>query len=364
VSYYTDENDEEDRPEIGKKFDFTKPRPTRAFALSKAAATKKLLTATATDRFKYKPKTQTPQRLTQRNVAQFRSVRLTNVNKGDSLAYITDKKMQKNPSVETKNDRILKKDESGLNEKMTTLKKLSPIKLRSKKGEAKTNEKSNDSVKGRQLFRKSLLIDEESEEANDVLASTSTGYSSSSSYFAYDNPAVDFSADDVKADQRTVRKSHLVSTRIENLPVDGRDEENSDEGGNSDAEESSPTTAAEYATYNVRTQSIISNSPDCAPSDATLSSSPKRRSLSLDEYQTNFEPNEPLKQACEITDGYLKKPEDFPANVKPQACEITDGYLKKPEDFPANVKPQQHGLQNPKAKDTLHLWYRLLCTLV
>ncbi|KRZ14572.1 KN motif and ankyrin repeat domain-containing protein 2 [Trichinella pseudospiralis] len=85
------DDNEPEKMNTKRKFDFTKPRPTRAFNLSKAAAAKKLLTSrTENQTRKCQPNTSASR--FQRSALQSKSLRVQSKNKGDHLAFFTDRR--------------------------------------------------------------------------------------------------------------------------------------------------------------------------------------------------------------------------------------------------------------------------------
>uniref|UniRef100_A0A914XSZ1 Uncharacterized protein n=1 Tax=Plectus sambesii TaxID=2011161 RepID=A0A914XSZ1_9BILA len=88
TSSAAESQEEEVKPARPKKIDMSKPKVTRAFELSRAAAAKKLLTSEKQD---------SPPPQFKRNTGISKSMRVEG-KKGDHLAYITDQKKHKAPS--------------------------------------------------------------------------------------------------------------------------------------------------------------------------------------------------------------------------------------------------------------------------
>lgn len=172
-----------------EKFDFTKPRATRAFALSKAAATKKLLTSENQNGKKVSETTANSSNYFKRNAVQSRSVRVESKNKGDHLAYITDKKSAANEGGKqnrtTNNDLVSasKKQNSGLKSKVEIKKRFNNERNKSLSTSVnnrrnsspmavpklKTSTSAPENLQIKEFNRKSLIMDEEREEAADTL---------------------------------------------------------------------------------------------------------------------------------------------------------------------------------------------------
>lgn len=184
-----------------EKFDFTKPRATRAFALSKAAATKKLLMTDQNQKIVSSSSAPSSSSSSmdannfRRNTVQSRSVRVEGKNKGDPLAYITDKKHAtsnvgvvrngggskiissngtattpnvKKPSIGLKSKVQIKKP---LNERKSTGAIQSSLRLptRITPPAIKNSISAPENLTPKEFIRKSLLMDDEKEEAADTL---------------------------------------------------------------------------------------------------------------------------------------------------------------------------------------------------
>lgn len=310
------------------KFDFSKPRPTRAFALSKAAATKKLLTSKSSE-YKYS-KSPGSQKKFERTAHQSKSVRVSSLNKGDHLALITDGKCSKNVNnvEKPKVNNILNENSTGLNDVVPIKKPLyekrqnnatksvafSPIKRREKLPQSNevVNGKSNDAtttLKQRQIFRKSLLIEEELAEVADTLGplpselwNTSSPSTQRRTLQCYENLA--FSSEknldnDGKAPKTNNSTENNNNYRSENSSFSSASSSDDDDGGGtgnvSDDEGTYSTTTMKSVTRKIDKSTPLCNGDEMAISEA-------------------------LRQACEVADSYLKDPDIFPADVKPECA--------------------------------------------
>ncbi|KRZ04010.1 KN motif and ankyrin repeat domain-containing protein 2 [Trichinella zimbabwensis] len=115
------DDNEPEKMNTKRRFDFTKPRPTRAFNLSKAAAAKKLLTSrTENQTRKCQPNTSASR--FQRSALQSKSLRVDSKNKGDHLAFFTDKRAaeSKKSANSNKSPSVVKEEEEedGLSKKV------------------------------------------------------------------------------------------------------------------------------------------------------------------------------------------------------------------------------------------------------
>ncbi|XP_003373344.1 ankyrin repeat-containing domain protein [Trichinella spiralis] len=119
-------DNEPEKMNTKRRFDFTKPRPTRAFNLSKAAAAKKLLTSqTENQTRKCQPNTSASR--FQRSALQSKSLRVDSKNKGDHLAFFADKQAAegRKSAISSKSSSVAKEEEEkedGLSKKVHTKK--------------------------------------------------------------------------------------------------------------------------------------------------------------------------------------------------------------------------------------------------
>ncbi|KRX26531.1 KN motif and ankyrin repeat domain-containing protein 2 [Trichinella nelsoni] len=118
-------DNEPEKMNTKRRFDFTKPRPTRAFNLSKAAAAKKLLTSQTENQTRKCQRNTSASRF-QRSALQSKSLRVDSKNKGDHLAFFTDKQAAEGRkyAISNKSSSVAKEEEKedGLSKKVHTKK--------------------------------------------------------------------------------------------------------------------------------------------------------------------------------------------------------------------------------------------------